>query len=65
MKELRCGDCDYWIGEASTELVLVATIQKNTDPPVQSPRDLRLCKGCGKVSVFVARTDLYARMQTA
>lgn len=58
--ELRCGGCQYWLGESAEPLVFVETVAKSADALVQRPRDLRLCKSCGRVNVFIRRGDLDA-----
>lgn len=58
MIEIRCGNCGYWIGEASEELVLVGHVNHGEDAGVEPPRDLRHCVGCKRVNVFVPRTSL-------
>jgi hypothetical protein len=55
---VRCGNCDYWLGESSTPLVRIEVVAKGEDVALAPPRDLRLCKGCGRVNVFVATKDL-------
>ena len=59
--ELRCQDCRKWIGEATTALVPVETVAAGKDCKVAPPRDLRLCRSCGRVTVFIPRADLDLR----
>ncbi|MFW6089686.1 MAG: hypothetical protein ACODAB_08030 [Gemmatimonadota bacterium] len=60
--EIRCGKCSHWLGEAPEPLVYVEHVGRSTEARVEPPRDLRLCKSCGRVNVFVARTDLGERL---
>lgn len=62
MSKLRCGNCDHWLGEAPSPLVYVTNIATGEEPSVRPPRDLRLCKSCGQVNVFIAQRDLDARL---
>lgn len=62
MNELRCGNCSHWLGEAPVPLVRIDVVARGSDARVKPPRDLRLCKSCGRVNVFVARADLEARL---
>jgi hypothetical protein len=55
---LRCGSCDYWLGESVVPLVRVEHVAKGDEVTIRPPRDLRLCKACGRVTVFVAIRDL-------
>ena len=55
---VRCGNCDYWLGESAEPVVFVDHVPRSAEVGVQAPRDLRLCKACGRVNVFVARKDL-------
>ena len=61
-ESIRCGNCTHWLGESSVPLVFVAHVQKGEEPGVERPRDLRLCKSCGSVNVFVSRNDLAGRL---
>lgn len=65
MTELRCGSCGNWLGEAAVDLVFVEDVEKGqksvSSLDVQRPRDLRLCKSCERVNVFVPRSDLDRR----
>lgn len=65
MTELRCGNCNHWLGESPVELVFVETVERGPDARIASPRDLRLCKSCGRVNVFVARDALDRYLATA
>ncbi len=58
MIEVRCGNCGYWLGEASEELVLVGHVKHGDDAKVEAPRDLRHCVGCKRVNVFVPLASL-------
>lgn len=58
MIEVRCGNCGHWIGEAPAELILVEHVKRSGDTKVEAPRDLRICRGCGRVNVFVALSSL-------
>lgn len=59
--ELRCGNCNFWLGESSEPLVYVDTVPK-WDPAtdgelkVRKPRDLRLCKKCEHVNIYVPKS---------
>ena len=55
---LRCGKCGYWLGESTVSLVRVEHVSKGNDVTIAPPRDLRLCKQCSRVNVFIARADL-------
>jgi hypothetical protein len=59
--ELRCGKCNYWLGESTVPLVNLGTVAKSSEAVVKPPRDLRVCKSCGSVNVLVARKDLGIR----
>lgn len=62
--ELRCANSDcrgYWLGEAPERVVLMEMVAKGADVTVQPPRDLRICKRCGCVNVFVTLKDLGLR----
>lgn len=63
--EIRCGNCSHWLGESPSELVFVEHVQRGPDARVIPPRDLRLCKSCGRVNVFVAREEVEARLKRA
>lgn len=63
--EVRCGNCSHWLGESPEPLVYIEHVERGGDARIGAPRDLRLCKSCGRVNVFVARTDLDARLQNA
>ena len=56
--DVRCGDCGYWLGESSQKLIHVECLAHSTETRVAPPRDLRLCKKCGRVNVFIAAADL-------
>ena len=58
MIEVRCGNCGYWLGEASEELVLLGHVKHGEDAKVEPPRDLRHCVGCKRVNVFVPLASL-------
>lgn len=55
---VRCGKCSYWLGESPEPLVFVEDVAKSNEASVDPPRDMRLCKSCGRVNVFIARKDL-------
>lgn len=55
---VRCGNCQHWLGEAPEALVYVEHVGKGAEAKVEPPRDLRLCKSCNRVNVFIARKDL-------
>ncbi|WP_425154697.1 hypothetical protein [Candidatus Palauibacter sp.] len=65
MGELRCARCDCWLGESAEPLVHVDTVTKGYDVTLAPPRDLRLCKSCGRVNVFVPRRSLTAAQRPA
>lgn len=58
--ELRCGNgkCGYWLGESAVPLVNLGVVAKAADATVRGPRDLRLCRKCEQVNVFVTRESL-------
>lgn len=56
--EIRCGNCKHWLGESAVPLVYIEHVGHGTEARVAAPRDLRLCKSCGRVNVFVARDHL-------
>lgn len=60
--EIRCGNCSHWLGEASLPLVYIEHVRRGAEAKVAAPRDLRLCKSCGQVNVFVAFEHLQARL---
>lgn len=55
---IRCGNCDHWLGESPEPLVFVEHVGRGTDAKINPPRDLRLCKACLRVNVFIKRSDL-------
>ena len=63
MNEVRCGNCKHWLGEASEPLVFVEDVNRGPDTKVSEPRDLRLCKSCNRVNVFIPRSVLDRRLQ--
>lgn len=62
---LRCGNCNYYLGETWSKLVYVGHCKRATDSPVEPPRDLRLCKSCGRINAFVPLSSLDVRRGTA
>lgn len=58
--ELRCGNgrCNYWLGEAPSQMVNLGVFAKAGDVTIQGPRDLRLCRKCEQVNVFVPLAEL-------
>lgn len=58
MNELRCSNCNYWLGESVVSLAHLGHVQKSAEATVKPPRDLRVCKSCGQVNVFVPREGL-------
>lgn len=58
MTDLRCGTCNYWIGESAIDLVRVEVVDRSAETRVATPRDLRVCKSCGGVNVFVSKDAL-------
>lgn len=58
---LRCGNCHCWLGEATVELVRIEVLEKGAEATIRPPRDLRLCKQCRRVNVFVPKADLDLR----
>lgn len=65
MNELRCGNCKHWLGESSEPLLYVEHVDRSSDARVSRPRDLRLCKSCNQVNVFILKSALDTRMQRA
>lgn len=63
--EVRCGNCSHWLGESSVPLVYVEHVRRGSEARVSAPRDLRLCKSCGRVNVFVARDHLHAALASS
>lgn len=61
-REVRCQNCSHYLGESSVELVSLGTVKHSTEVKVQPPRDLRYCKSCQNISIYVARADLEARL---
>jgi HK97 family phage prohead protease len=55
---LKCANCKYWLGEAVEEMAAIDHVGHGRDVTLSPPRDLRLCKQCGRVTVFVRRKDL-------
>jgi hypothetical protein len=55
---LRCGSCNHWLGESVEPLAFVECVKNGMDATIAPPRDLRLCKSCLRVSVFIPRRDL-------
>lgn len=62
--EIRCGNCKHWLGEATEPLVYVEHVNRGPDANVSRPRDLRLCKSCNRVNVFISKAALDGRMRT-
>lgn len=58
--EIRCGNCNYWLGESTVPLVNLECVMKSAEATIKPPRDLRVCKSCGQVNVLIARKDLVA-----
>lgn len=61
---VRC-KCGYWLGEATEPLVRIEVVPRGPDVTVDSPRDLRYCKQCLSVNVFVPRKEFDRRRDTA
>ena len=57
-KKGRPVTCDHWLGESPEPLVYVDSVAKGADVRIPPPRDVRICKGCGGVAVFVPRRAL-------
>lgn len=53
--------CRYWLGESLQPVVYVASVKKGEEVTIAEPRDVRICKGCGQVAVFVPRAGLDLR----
>ena len=60
--KLRCTNCAYFIGEASSPLLWVgmAPSHAKAKDVVSLPRDIRLCKGCGMFNIYIPRSVLTA-----
>ncbi len=58
---LRCYECRKWVGESVDPLIPVDRIAAGAECKVDPPRDLRLCRSCGVVTVFIPRADLDLR----
>lgn len=68
LHEVRCGNAkcnSYWLGEAAEPMVFIEHVAKGEPVNVASPRDVRLCKACGRLNVHVTRGHLMARLRTA
>jgi HK97 family phage prohead protease len=55
---LRCANCSHWVGEAVEEMVRIGHEPNAKNLHVRPPRDLRLCRSCGRVTVFIPKNDL-------
>ena len=62
---IRCKKCAKWIGESVEPLVPVEIVAAGTESKVAPPRDLRLCRSCGAVTVLIPRADLDLRRGAA
>lgn len=62
---VRCGNCDYWLGESASPLVFIEHVAKDADVVIGHPRDVRNCKACSRKNVFIPRADLDARRLSA
>ena len=60
---LRCGNCNHWLGESVERLVFIKHVGKSPEAGIERPRDLRLCKSCSRVNVFIPRSDLDIRRE--
>lgn len=58
--DLQCGNCKLWVGESAEPMVKIDVVDSGFEATVPPPRDLRLCKRCGKVTVFVPSKDIDA-----
>lgn len=58
MNELRCGNCGYWVGESTEAMVFVETVDRSVKCLLSPPRDMRICKSCNRVNVFIPRGAL-------
>lgn len=60
---VHCGNgaCKYWLGESPEPLVYVESVEKGEEVKIPPPRDVRICKGCGSVAIFVPRESLARR----
>ena len=63
--EVRCRNCRKWVGETVAPLVPVETVAAGEESKIAPPRDLRLCRSCGTVTVFIPRADLDLRRSAA
>jgi hypothetical protein len=65
VKRIECGNCKTWLGESVVDLVFVEHVEKGVESVselgVRPPRDLRLCKSCDRVNVFIPRAELDQR----
>lgn len=55
------GRCKYWLGESPEPLVYVESVEKGEEVTIPPPRDVRICKGCGQVAIFVPKSSLKVR----
>ena len=55
---LRCRNCNRWLGESTEPLIFIEHVRKSADVHIRPPRDLRFCKNCNCVNVFVNLKDL-------
>lgn len=60
---VHCGNgrCKYWLGESPEPLVYVESVEKGEEVTIPAPRDVRICKGCGSVAIFVPKASLDLR----
>ncbi len=58
--KLRCMNCSYFIGEASSLHFYVgkARSHREAEEVASLPRDIRLCKGCGTFNVYIPESAL-------
>lgn len=56
--ELRCDNCDYWLGESADPLVFVEHVSHSDKATVDPPRDIRQCKQCGEKNIYIPRREL-------
>ena len=58
--ELRCGKCKHWLGESPEPVVYVETVANSSESQIPPPRDLRMCRSCQRLNVFVPLKALKA-----
>lgn len=63
--EVRCGNCGHWLGESPEQLVFIEHVAKSGEARIDPPRDLRMCRSCQQVNVFIRLAELDSAMSQA